>query len=179
MYEESVAVPFIISGPDIPSGKRVVTPVSLVDVGPTIIEFNGESVSEMTAEKLPGINVMSFVENEEPDRAVFSEYHAIGSVSGTFMIRTGKWKYVYYSGYPSQLFDLEEDPEELLDLGTDPEFETIRLSCHKLLLNICDPDEQSARAFSDQASRISEQGGIEAVLNQKIIPYTPAPSLRS
>lgn len=110
MYEESVSVPFIVSGPDIPSGERVVTPISLVDVGPTLIEFSGETLPEPKAASLPGENVMSFVENEHYGRAVFSEYHAIGSVTGTFMIRAGKWKYVYYVGYPPQLFDLEGDP---------------------------------------------------------------------
>lgn len=177
MYEESVSIPFIVSGPDIPSGKRIVTPVSLVDVGPTLIQFNGESLSKSEADKLPGENVMNFIDNEQYDRAVFSEYHAIGSVTGIFMIRMGKWKYVHYIGYPPQLFNLDDDPEELTDLGTNPELESVRLRLHEVLLGICDPDEQNAKAFRDQASRIAEHGGMEAVLNHKTIPYTPAPTI--
>ena len=122
---------------------------------------------------------MAFLGNEEPERVVFSEYHAIGSVNGTFMIRQGKWKYVYYVGYPPQLFDLDNDPEELVDLGTDPDFEFVRNSFHKKLLEICDPEIQNARAFDDQAARVAEHGGMEAVLNHKTIPYTPAPSINS
>lgn len=177
MYEESVAIPFMVAGPDIPVGKRVSTPISLVDVGPTLVEFNGESLSALDAVKLPGRNVMTFVGKEQPDRVVFSEYHAIGSVTGTFMIRTGKWKYVHYVGYPPQLFDLENDPDELNDLGSDSEFESVRQSCHKLLLDICDPAAVNQRAFRDQASRVAEHGGIEAILKKKTIPYTPAPSI--
>ena len=36
----------------------------------------------------------------------------MGSTTGAFMIRIGKYKYVHYVDYPPQLFDLETDPEE-------------------------------------------------------------------
>ena len=32
------------------------------------------------------------------------------------MIRKGKWKYVYYFDAPNQLFDLDTDPNELMNL---------------------------------------------------------------
>ncbi len=38
------------------------------------------------------------------------------------MIRYGRWKYVHYVAYAPQLFDLDADPEELNDLGSDPAF---------------------------------------------------------
>ena len=41
MYEESAAVPFIMTGPDVPAGKVVNTPISLVDCFPTIVEAVG------------------------------------------------------------------------------------------------------------------------------------------
>ena len=36
------------------------------------------------------------------------------------MIRRGRWKLIYYHGYRPQLFDLEEDPQELYDLAAEP-----------------------------------------------------------
>ena len=36
------------------------------------------------------------------------------------MIRSSRWKYVHFDGLPSQLFDLQDDPMELDDLGADP-----------------------------------------------------------
>jgi hypothetical protein len=33
------------------------------------------------------------------------------------MIRTNTWKYIYYDGFVPQLFNLEEDPDEMNDLG--------------------------------------------------------------
>ena len=33
------------------------------------------------------------------------------------MLRRDRWKYVVYAGYPPQLFDMEDDPQELIDLS--------------------------------------------------------------
>ena len=40
-------------------------------------------------------------------RTVLSEYHAVASVTGSFMIRHGRWKYIHHVGYRPELFDLE------------------------------------------------------------------------
>ena len=57
MYEEAVGVPLILNGPGIPAGRRVRTPVSLVDAYPTIVEAVGE---QPTAEEqeLPGTSLL-------------------------------------------------------------------------------------------------------------------------
>ena len=39
-----------------------------------------------------------------------------------YMIRTNKWKYIYYKGFPPQLFDLINDPEEFKDLGQEENY---------------------------------------------------------
>ena len=41
-----------------------------------------------------------------------------------FMLRTERWKYVHYKGFPPQLFDLQEDPNEFVDLGRSAAHET-------------------------------------------------------
>jgi choline-sulfatase len=42
------------------------------------------------------------------------------------MIRQGEWKLIYYHGLPSQLFNLAEDPGELVDRADDPSCHAIR-----------------------------------------------------
>ena len=49
---------------------------------------------------------------------MLSEYHDGGAVTGMFMIRHGRFKYVHYPGFAPELFDREADPDELHDLGT-------------------------------------------------------------
>ena len=41
------------------------------------------------------------------------------------MIRTDRWKYIYVDNHRPQLFDLENDPDELEDLGDSAEYSAI------------------------------------------------------
>ena len=70
---------------------------------------------------------------------MFSEYHAVGAATGAFMIRKGAFKYVHYVGMPPQLFDLEADPWERHDLGTDPGYAGLVADCETELRRIVDP----------------------------------------
>ncbi|MCF5742903.1 phosphonate monoester hydrolase, partial [Pseudomonas syringae] len=42
------------------------------------------------------------------------------------MVRSERWKYLAYDGFRPQLFDLENDPQELHDLGSDPAYAEVR-----------------------------------------------------
>jgi arylsulfatase A-like enzyme len=42
------------------------------------------------------------------------------------MVRTDRWKYVWWQDYRPMLFDLANDPKELRDLGADPAHESVR-----------------------------------------------------
>jgi choline-sulfatase len=93
------------------------------------------------------------------------------------MIRTARYKYVHYVGYPPQLFDLDADPEETRDLGTDPAHADVRAACERELRAICDPEAVDRRARADQRRRLEAAGGPAAVLAEGVkIPYTPAPA---
>ena len=43
-----------------------------------------------------------------------------------WMVRTERYKYVHWQGYPPQLFDLANDPHEIDDRGRDPGLEGVR-----------------------------------------------------
>jgi choline-sulfatase len=174
MYEEAVGVPMIMRGPGVPRGRRVRTPVSLVDGYPTILEAAGVHRTGEDA-ALPGRSLVGLAEHEDPERTVFSEYHAFASITGIFMLRFGRWKYVHYEGYRPQLFDLEADPGETRDLAREAgHTETIAEGLRRLRA-ICDPNEVTARAFVDQERRVEELGGAEVVRRMGSYPYTPAP----
>ena len=174
MYDESAGVPLIMRGPGVAAGRRVATPVSLVDGYPTIIETVGETLS-LEDRALPGLSLLRVAEGAGEDRTVLSEYHAVGSLTGMFMLRFGRWKYVHYEGYRPQLFDLEADPGETRDIALDPAHAATLADGERRLRAICDPAAVNARAFADQAARIASLGGAEAVLKTGTYPYTPAP----
>ncbi|GAB5377317.1 MAG: sulfatase-like hydrolase/transferase [Acuticoccus sp.] len=171
MYEESAGIPLILSGPGVAKGARVATPVSLVDAHPTILEATGVAPHPDDAD-LPGRSLLG---NLDPDRTAFSEYHAVGSITGIYMVRFGDYKYIHYSGYRPQLFNLADDPLELKDLALEPGNEVALAQGEKRLRAICDPDAVNARAFADQEARIDALGGPEKVLSSGSYPYTPAP----
>ncbi len=173
LYEESVAVPLIVSDPDGPRGVCD-TPVSLLDLSTTIAgHFDCPFESEAGTRSLIDIATAP----AEPERVVFSEYHAAGAVSGAFMLRKGRWKYNYYEGFAPELFDLENDPEECIDLAADPASEPVLTAMHAEMLKICDPVAVDAQAFADQAAMIERHGGREAALKLGAPGATPPPVL--
>jgi choline-sulfatase len=110
----------------------------------------------------------------DPERLVFSEYHAAGSNTGGFMLRRGRWKYHYYVGFQPELFDLQDDPEELVDLATSPAHAEVLASMHALLLTICDPDAVDRQAQADQAALIEGYGGADIAHTMGSSTSTPA-----
>lgn len=175
MYEESAGVPLIMAGPDIPAGQVVSDPVTLVDVYPTAIEAVGEELTDEERSELPGNSLFDIAAGAVPERTPLVEYHAASSITGCFMIRVGKWKYVHYEGYAPQLFDLEADPFEATDLAADPTHADVVADCDRRLRAVVDPVAANAQAFADQEARIESLGGLEAVMTRGNYPYTPAP----
>ena len=81
------------------------------------------------------------------------------------MVSTQRWKLVQYLGFDPQLFDLEQDPQELVDLGTDARFADIRAA---LLAQLADwrLTRRNRATMSDRqadhwATHRSEPGGVE------------------
>jgi choline-sulfatase len=174
MYEEVAGVPLIIKGPDIPRGVKITEPASHVDTYPFILECADASVPE-AYDTHPGKSLFKLAGGARPDRNVLTEYHGMGSTTGAFMIRHGKYKYVHYVAYPPQLFDLEADPEELADLAEKPKFAQVVATCRERLHKICDPTEVDARAKRRQAELLEENGGRDVVIKRGDLGFTPPP----
>lgn len=73
-----------------------------------------------------------------------------------FMLRKGRYKYVYYPDNPDQLFDVEADPDETANLAGDPEFEAVRDELADELRAVADPDAVDRRARREQERRLTE-----------------------
>jgi choline-sulfatase len=177
MYEGTAGVPLMVAGPDIPQGVVRDQPVSHVDVYPFIMEAVGEDTPAMFDNDHPGVSLFDLANGARPERTVLSEYHGMGSTTGAFMIRHGKYKYVYYVKYPPQLFDLDADPEEVNDLGQDPAYEGVRQECERLLRMVCDPEAVDKRARVRQAELMALNGGREAVIKRGDLGFSPPPGV--
>ena len=117
LYEASVRVPMVMSGPDIPAGQRISNIVSLIDLCPTFMEMTGWPVRE----GLDGESLMPLATGQTSDsrNTAYACFTGITMNTAGFMYCKGPWKYIVYVGYPPQLFNLEEDPGELSDLANE------------------------------------------------------------
>lgn len=173
MYEESVAVPMILAEPGGPTGTCA-TPVSLLDVSQTIIDHFGATLEG----DRPGRSLYEIAaEAEDPDRVIFSEYHAVGAVSAAYMLRKGDWKLIHYHGFAPELFNLREDPEETVNRADDPAATEALADLENELRKICDPAAMNDLAFADQDAMIEGYGGIEVAMNMGAPAATPPPEV--
>ena len=127
-YEASVSVPLIASMPGrVPESGASGAVCNLYDVGPTLIELAG-------ARALPGAAGRSFlpalVGGDTSDRVdeTFSEYYGGDrDERPSRMIRSGPWKLYMYDGDDAPvLFNLDDDPGEMVDLGGEPSHADVR-----------------------------------------------------
>lgn len=174
LYEESVRVPMLVAGPDVKPGVCD-TPVDLLDLFPTILHGVGlDATPEMTDR--PGRSLLDLA--QEPtchDRVIFSEYHAAGSNSAAFMLRKGRYKLLHYVRHEPELFDLENDPQELVNLATDPRHADVRDELEQALRSICDPEKMDTLAKQDQQALIERVGGLESAALMGAAGATPSP----
>lgn len=114
LYEHSVRVPLIFSGPGIPRGETSDALVYLFDVFPTICDLAGLAIPEGVDGKSLG-SVMTGKADRVRD-SVFTAYRDVQRA-----VRNERWKLIRYpKADQTQLFDLDNDPHEMRDLAEDP-----------------------------------------------------------
>ncbi len=163
-YEESSRVPMVIRAPRFGAeqGRRIATPVSLVDLYPTLREMAGIGNWEVP---LDGRSLWSTCRGAElPEAPVFCDYYSSDTQGPERMIRLGRWKLNYYHNQPQmELFDLENDPREMRNLADDPAHAQVRADLLRRMHADWDPvaieadirREQNRRTCIDQALRTS------------------------
>lgn len=175
MYEESAAIPLIVApAPSTMSQSAATcgTTASLLDVSETILDHFDADLPGAR----PGKSLYALAEAEDDtERGVFSEYHAVGAVSGAFMLRKGRWKLIEYVGFEPELFDLVTDSEELVDLAQDPGHASLLAELQAEMRQICDPVAVNAAAFADQEAMIKAYGGKSIAATMGAPSATPPP----
>lgn len=176
MYEESAGIPFIISGPDVPVGKVVNTPISLLDCYPTVLEAVGCPINNDDKSRV-GESLWNIARADDRNRTVFSEYHAIGSNNAFYMLRDMRYKFIYHVDAPNQLFDLRHDPDEVIDLVDSPDEDMQRVigDFEARLRQLLDPEAVDRQAKRDQQTLIDSLGGKATVLQRGSFMNSPVP----
>jgi arylsulfatase A-like enzyme len=134
-HEPSVKVPLIIRDPspaaDPTRGTSCDALVESIDLAPTFLETAGGAPRPHILE---GRSLLPWLRGEVPEwrEYVVSEYDysvnpAVSklakdpSTARLFMIADKRWKFMHAEGMRPQLFDMQTDPNEYVDLGESPD----------------------------------------------------------
>jgi arylsulfatase A-like enzyme len=115
MYEQAVNVPLILSGPGIQQ-NRVDTPVSHLDLFPSLLELAGISLPDGLDGSSLFDTVTAGIEPEE--RPLFCQYsgnYTYGDCRRAVITRN--YKYIYDPQAEPELYDLRSDPLEMRNLA--------------------------------------------------------------
>ena len=132
-YPQSASVPFIINWPGhVKSGKVVNGIVQEIDIMPTILELTG-------LKNPPGVQGRSqknILTTAGTDTGY--EYAYLEHADSDYTLRSLKWRFTLYPGTEhGELYDLEADPHEFVNLYNKPQHQALKIELtHKLLARI-------------------------------------------
>ena len=118
--------------------------VEAVDLLPTFVQFAG---GEVCAKQVEGRSLLGVLRGEAgPDwrDCAICEIDFSGRGPRTLldvhpwecrvhMRQIDRWKYILHERFRPQLFDLDDDPQEFVDLGGEPGYEDVRRELHERL----------------------------------------------
>jgi N-acetylglucosamine-6-sulfatase len=132
MYEESIRMPLVIRGPEIPAGATLRHLVSNVDFLPTWLELAGAPIARnVEGRSLAPLLREHPVPAEQWRNELLVEYLVPGgSESPPFrQIRTDRYSYAEYEGGEREVYDMERDEYQLENIArTAPQSVLVGLS---------------------------------------------------
>ena len=145
-FDGASRVPLMMAAPGLAPGL-VETPVSTMDVTPTLADIAGIDLGEVSP-WTDGQSILPLAKGEPREAPVRMEYAAEASYAPLVGLRRGRFKYVHCELDPPQLFDLDADPDELTNLATDPAHAEI------------------ARQMADEVAQLWDMGAFDAEVRQ-------------
>jgi choline-sulfatase len=116
--EPSAHVPLLIWSKGRFKPRRVVEPVTLADILPTLVEM-GQGDGPTLTRAVDGRSLVPLCEGaaEDPNHTAWGEYLAEGAIAPLYMLRRGSWKFIHSPVDADQLFNIDDDPEEQTNLA--------------------------------------------------------------
>jgi len=142
MYEPSMRVPLLARCPEIiKPGTKATQLVQNIDIAPTILEAAGAQPPDY----MDGRSLLPLLEGKDTTwrDAVFYEYYweaPFPQTPTTFGVRTDRYKFIHYHGIwdIDELYDVQNDPDEMHNLIDQPEYKQLVANLKKRLYDWLD-----------------------------------------
>ncbi len=169
--EWSARVPLIIKYPDHRfAGTQQATPVSLVDIMPTMLDWAG--IPNDRRLMYDGSSLVPLMDGTPDDnRFAIIENHSEGVYTTCFSVVKSGYKYNWFTGYGAQLINLNDDPGEWNNLSGQREYAGLENELRQYILERFDP----AQLEKDVRSSISSRMMIQSVLEKQGINWEYKP----
>lgn len=140
-YEPSIRVPLFVRGPGVPSGQQRSQHVANVDLAPTILDLANATPGRAQ----DGRSLLPLFANAALpfDRAIMLEgdYNKFGEFGpGPRIVfkgvRTERYMYALWETGEEELYDLQNDPNELQSRHNDPSYVLVKSSLEELLAKL-------------------------------------------
>lgn len=117
LYEGGIRTPWVVSWPaKFKGGRKIDTPIISLDILPTVLDAIGVSAPADTT--FDGKSLMPLLAGKSGSTELHKNlfWHNGGGSDGEWAVRQGKWK-AHGSKGKYELYDLENDPSETIDLA--------------------------------------------------------------
>lgn len=161
-YEESLRIPMLVNYPGrIEAGSTVSQMITNVDFAPTILDYVGLPVPA----GMQGTSMKPLFEQKSPKWTdhVFYEYwkDLVHSIPAMTAVRTDRYKLVAYHEIKDfdELYDLQNDPNELRNLARDPAYAALHTEMTARLQKARIANDWKAEVFPHNLPRIKGRSG--------------------
>ncbi|WP_027188704.1 choline-sulfatase [Desulfovibrio cuneatus] len=167
-FEWSIRIPMIIRTPDCRKGSAVTTPVSLLDLTPTLLGYAESKTIPTHMEQFEGKSLRPLLTGKGSlhRECVPIEFTAEGVCAPALILVGEEYKYIYCETDPPMMFNLAKDPHELNNLAGKKEYEAIENNVLKQLHNLWDPKRLREDILTSQARRLFLQRQVLQDSNQ-------------
>lgn len=128
-YEPSMKVPMLVHCPElIPAGTKMDQVISNIDIGPTLLDIAGlEAPANMDGKSF--LPLMEGKKTEWRDYLLYEYYweRNYPHTPTVHALRSDRYKYIHYYGLwdTDELYDMQNDPDEMVNLVDSPEHHAI------------------------------------------------------